>query len=297
MGWRPTGTPKVHKITAKLAKEFCEMEAVHTDRPLSERRLNIYRHILDAGGFRPVTWARAYCEETNQIIRLNGKHTSTLFSSVDLSKYQDLHAIIEDYECDTLEDVAKLYATFDSQTQARTAGDVNRSFAAVVPELRDAPLPLINLFVSALNYNPTEIHGRSPKPAAERAEELFDNIDVCQWLWKMFENQSGSRHLQRAPVTAVMIASWRKAKQPATEFWKAVRDETGGSPDLPDRKLARFLLTTSSIGAGNRSGRTQRFRIQSREYYVRSVKAWNAWRKSEPTDLKYFHEAKIPVVI
>jgi len=42
--------------------------------------------------------------------------------------------------------------------------------------------------------------------------------------------------------------------------------------------------------------RIKKVRILPREFYVRSIKAWNAWRKKETTDLKYFPDAKIPAV-
>lgn len=114
MGWQLDGIPKTYKVTPKLATEFAEMEAVNIDRPLSERRLQVYERQVHSGGFRPVTWAKAYCTETDAIYRVNGKHTSTLFSRLPKELLNDLHVIIEEYICDTLGDVANLYSTFDS---------------------------------------------------------------------------------------------------------------------------------------------------------------------------------------
>lgn len=307
MGWELTGKPLTTRVTHKLAKEFAELEAAHTDRPLSERRLNVYRRVLDEGGFRPVTWARAWCVETEQWYRVNGKHTSTLFASVDAAKLADVYAVVEMYRCDTLEDVAKLYATFDSQTQTRNAGDVNRSFAAVIPELKDFDVRTVNLFVGALNYarfpaacggggGPTRdgsLPG-APTTAAERAEILFDCVDECLWLHGLLGDMGRHRHLCRIPVAAAAVGCWRKAKKDAGEFWAAVRDETGERPDLPDRKLARWLLQHHvKHGVGAASG-PARYRVLPREFYVRCVHAWNAWRRKEKTELRYFPAAKIP---
>ncbi len=295
MAWTSEGKPVTMKVTAKLAREFSEMEAAHVDRPLSERRLGVYRKLLAEGAFRPVTWARAYCTETDQVLRVNGKHTSTLFASVDLSKQQDLYAVVEDYVCDTLEDVAKLYATFDSATASRTATEINRSFASVVPELQGMDSKFINLMVSSMHFRPTDSSGNNRTPAAERAEILLDNIEFCVWAHDLLlKMATGSRHLQRAPVVAAMYGSWNRTKSAATTFWTAVRDETGPSPDLPDRKLAKFLSTTVSASLGQRSTAPARFKIMPREYFVKCLVAWNAWRKNEPTNLRYHIEAKIP---
>lgn len=290
MGWELKGKPVTMRVTAKLAKEFAEMEAAHVDRPLSERRLQVYRKVREQGGFRPVSWARAYCKETEQFYRVNGKHTSTLFA--DGQNPETLYVVVEDYDCDTLGDVAKLYATFDSQSQTRTMADINRSFAAVIPELAAYDSWFLGLAVSALNFNVTDPeHTRGG--AAERAEVLFDSVDVCVWLKELLGDRGKHAHLHRVPVVAAVLGSYRKTKSGATEFWAAVRDETGAHPNLPDRRLAKFLCTT--MGKSARSdGIAQRFRTSAREYFVKSVRAWNAWRKGETTDMKYSPTHKIP---
>jgi hypothetical protein len=300
MGWALQGSPKTLRVTTRLAKEFAEMDAAHTDRPLSERRLRVYRKILEDGGFRPVAWAKAFCKETGQFYRVNGKHTSTLFSSVDSSKLADVYAVVESYECDTLEDVARLYATFDSQTQTRNATDINRSFAATIPELKDFDTRTLNLMVGALVYaefptlngGPKEYAG-SPKTAAERAERLFDAVEECVWFRSIVPSDAKVPFLWRVPVAAAMILTYRKSKKDATTFWTAVRDETGATPELPDRKLAKFLSSMSS-NVGTHSHVPKRFRVLPREFFVKCIKSWNAWRKKEPTDLKYYADAKIP---
>ena len=304
MGWILKGTPKTFKVTAKLANEFATMDSAHTDRPLSERRLGVYRSVLKAAGFRPVTWAKAWCKETEQFYRVNGKHTSTLFASVDLRESpQDVFVVVEEYECDTLEDVARLYATFDSQTQVRNQTDINRSFAATIPELKEFDTRIINLLVGGLVYAdfPTATGGSTdvsgfPKTPAERAEYLFDNVEFCVWAKDILLERGKCPHLHRVPVVGAMVGCWRKAKKDAETFWTAVREETGEKPDLPDRKLAKFLSTMASNN-GTHAGVPRRFRITAKEFFCKSIKAWNAWRKKESTDLKYFADAKLPSIV
>ena len=43
----------------------------------SEMRLGVYEKVARAGGFRPVQWASADCDETGSTYRVNGKHTAT----------------------------------------------------------------------------------------------------------------------------------------------------------------------------------------------------------------------------
>jgi hypothetical protein len=293
--WSLKDKPKTVRVTKALAREFADMEAAPRDRPLSERRLHVYQRLFAQGSFRPCTWVRADCVETGATYRVNGKHTSTLLSG--LEPLPEYYVTLESYNCETLEDVAKLYATFDSKLQSRTASDINLSFAGTVPELAGLSRKAINLTVSGVNYH-LDGAGTAPstKQMAERAEVLFDHADFAVWMQGLFAGSErgerhNSRHLQRASVVAAMFGTWFKAKGPATEFWAAVRDETGESPNLPDRKLARYLLT---VGVNGGMG-VRRVRVaDGKEIYVKSLHAWNAWRRKENTDLKYYPDKKVP---
>jgi hypothetical protein len=303
MGWRLIDKPKTLKVTKLLAQRFAEMEPAPHDRPLSERRLLVYRRVLKEGGFRPVTWAVANCKETNGTYRVNGKHTSVMLAGVD--PLPEFYAVVEEYECDTLEDVAKLYATFDSTTQSRSARDIYLSFAATVTELRDLPAHHISLAVTGMTFHlgngsSTSVKGVGERAqAADRAELLLEHPDFVVWMSGVLSSgqvanrgRSQSKHLQRQPVAAAMMGSWTRAKGAATEFWEAVRDETGTSPNLPDRKLARYLMTT---GVDTGGGGSRRLRpVPPREMYVKCVHAWNAWRKKETTNLNYYPDAEVP---
>lgn len=301
MGWQIKGPPKTVKVTNELAKKWADMPAAHVDRPVSERRLIAYRRMAQEGGFRPITWAKVYCKEIDDTFRVNGKHTSTVFSTLDLSKLPaEIYATIEDYECDTIEDVAQLYSTFDSQLQTRNSSDINRAFAATIPELKDHGVAFINLMVGGIAYAtwPSGTGGNSGQTAAERAELLFDNVTFCLWCHGILDAMTkATRHLQRVPVVAAMFMTYQRAKQASTDFWSAVRDATGTTPDTPDRKLEKFLSTTRALGGRSTGSIPTRYRITPREYLVKCLRAWNAWRKKETTNLNYSPEHKIPAAM
>lgn len=295
--WRTVGKPKTCRVTKSLAEEFRDMDSATVDRPLSERRLQVYRKMVKEGGFRPVTWAKVFCKATGQEYRVNGQHTSTIFAELNLSQHE-LYATIESYECDDLEDVAKLYATFDSKTMTRTSGEINHSFAALIPELAGVESKIINLLVAGLGFAHTPTtHGsdRGFASQADRAELLFDNVDVCQWIIRILKDgkKDDRTKLMRMPVIAAMIGSFRKCQKDAEEFWTLVRDETGATVDTPDRKLAKFL-NQHFVQGGAKANVPHRFRVLPKEFYVKSIHAWNAWRRDTTTQLKYQSDAKIP---
>lgn len=298
MGYEIVGTPMTEKVTKQLATKFRDMEPVPHDRPLNPRRLEAYRKMLSAGLFRPVQWATVHCNETQTTYRVNGKHTSNLFAEYE-ELPQGLHATIEHYHCDDLNDVARLYATFDSRAQVRTTNDINRAFAAIDPDLSELPTKIINLCVTAIAYSK---HGEkyTQVPAAERAECLLDdqNKSFVAWVHLVLGSSSSkesSRLLWRSSVVAGMHASYQKSRRDANEFWLAVRDGTGATPKKPDRVLNRFLLGKAVIGS--KTTRHSSGLVSPREMYVKCLHAWNAWRRDMTTDLKYHAQCKIPAAV
>jgi hypothetical protein len=298
MAYELVGTPKTEKVTQSLAIRFRDMDPVPHDRPLNPKRIEAYRKMLSAGLFRPVQWATVHCNQTQATYRVNGKHTSNLFAEYE-ELPQPIHATIEHYHCDDIDDVARLYATFDSRTQVRTTNDINRAFAAIDPELSELPTKIINLCVTAIAYCK---HGDqySQIPAAERAECLLDenNKLFVAWVHAVLGNsgnKESSRLLWRSSAVAAMHASYQKSRRDANEFWLAVRDGTGSTPKTPDRVLNRFLLGKAVIGS--KTARHSSGLVSPREMYVKCLHAWNAWRRDSTTDLKYHAQAKIPAAV
>jgi hypothetical protein len=224
MSYELVGTPKTEKVNQALAIRFRDMDPVPHDRPLNPKRVDAYRKMLALGLFRPVQWATVHCNETQATYRVNGKHTSNLFAEYEKLP-QPVHATIEHYHCDDLDDVARLYATFDSRTQMRTTTDINRAFAAVDPELSQLPSKLISISVTGISYYK---HGDEycKKPAAERAECLLEdeNKTFIDWLHSIVNGSSSdtTRHMWRSPVVAAMYATFHKSRKASNEFWLAV---------------------------------------------------------------------------
>jgi len=148
MGWQLV-TAKTQKITMPLAKSFADMEPAPGDRRLSENRLRVYERILRQGNWRPCVWSKATCEETGGVYRVNGKHTSVLFSRL-AEEFPDCVVTVETYQCPTLEDVGRLYGTFDASITARTTRDINRAFSSTVAELADIPDRVIDICVTGI---------------------------------------------------------------------------------------------------------------------------------------------------
>lgn len=296
MSWKLVRKPTTMLATKEMADKFATMDAAPQDRALSERRLEVYEKIIREGGFRPVSWAYTTCGETNGTYRVNGKHTSVLLSR--LPDTPELYVVIEQYHCDTLEDVARLYATYDSKMMMRTVGDINRMFASCVPELSQVHHRTVNLVISGVAYSQHQ-QEYIRIPPAERAEAIITQKEFALWLHELLggghQETKGHGHLRRMPVVAAMFLTWQKDKEQAMTFWSAVRDETGPEPDLPDRRLSRFLLTHGPANHKT-TDRPSRYRVSDREFFVKSIHSWNAWRRHERTNLRYVAQARLPNV-
>lgn len=297
MAWKMSEKPRTILANPSLIKEFVEMEPAPYDRPLSERRLQIYERILAAGSFRPVVWASAVCYETNCTYRVNGKHTSHLLAAK--TPVPEFYVTIERWKCDTLKDVAALYGTYDSNLASRTANDINHSFASAIPELRNVPGKLINMTVSAAAHLKWDESTLRKVPQAERAEELVERVHFVGWLRDIVTNtdtnkkQNSAAFIMRTPVVCAMMATYDRALNVAKEFWVQVRDESHPDRDHPSRVLARFLVRSVMAGANVKSSKNI---TTNREMFVKCLHAWNAYRSGETTSLQYHSKAPIPKV-
>jgi len=141
----------------------------------------------------------------------------------------------------------------------------------------------------------------SKHTASERASLLIRHVDFVCWFNDICHGgnaNNGQSLFCRGPIAAALYATFEKDPEAAAKFWTSVRDETGKDPSSPERMLPRFLLK-SSIGlaraakGGDGKGKQNAGR---REMYVKCIHAWNAWRRGAKTDLKYYHDAKLPAV-
>lgn len=291
--WKEMEPPRVEKLTQALAKRFSEMEAAPHDRALKQRRCDVLDKAVKHGTFRTCEWASAVCKETNTEYRVNGKHTSTMFAEMNGSLPKGKRIIVERYECDTLEDVASLYATFDTRISLRSTGDINRLFAAAHKDLAPLPVKVVNVAVSGMSYA-TWGEQYYSQQAEDRAALMLSNPKFVVWMSEILHGESSCRHLYRGPAAAAMFLTFNKAQQHATDFWTLVRDASGKTPKDPDRVLNRFLLdVTVASGRGLIDGKKA---APNREVFVKCLHAWNAHRTGTKTKLAYYADAPIPAV-
>jgi hypothetical protein len=290
--------PRLLKATATLCRRFRDMERFPRDRDLQDARCAYIKKAVKAGEFRGAEWVAASCKETGLTYRLNGKHTSHVLSKMydDGEDVPEIFILVREYECEDLEDVARLYATFDARQSARTKADVVRGFANASPILSEMSSKHLNLLTSALAYNLWG-DGYYNKGADEQSMLLLQNADFCLWAHDILRGcGKGERHIWRMSVVAAMVRTWYKAKGASTEFWTMVRDDCDLSRDSGPRKLHKYLITHSVTGKGTPSVVGGKVKVTAKEVMVKCLHAWNAWRRNESTNLNYRADKPVPAV-
>lgn len=294
MGWQATEVKTV-RCTKGLAREFASMKPAPGDREFRDRIADFIKTEIAKGDFRTANFASVYCKETGEEYRLNGKHTSTTLVGMNGEFPTGIMAHLEKYEADTLRDVARLYKTFDSRVGARSVSDVHRSITASDPELEDIRMSVVNGAISGYKLVMSDGNNWKRTHAADDPDELIHKLKkFILFLNGILDGGPKSLHLRRSAVIGAIYLSWEKSQRDAEAFWTAVRDASGANNQDPDRVLNRYLLTTAvRSDTSSQHAKTD----TSRAMFVRCIHAWNAWRKNERTDMRYYESSPVPRVL
>lgn len=282
MGWREMGKPTTVLADHFVIERFKSMEPCHGDRSLNQRRLRKLATVLSENTFRTCSWASAICLADGKEYRINGKHTSHAMGEMNGS-LPKVYVTLERYECDTLEDIADLYATFDTKTSSRSTADTNRAFAKSDDDVADIDDRAISLAAGGMVTH-LGAGNRHRVSQEERGRLILRHKDFVLWVAAMFPSRTtDTSFIRRNASVAAMFATFLRSPENATEFWSEVK--TGSNPERlsPSRVLQKYLMTSK--------GRTDDLEI-----YCKGIHAWNAWRRKAKTlnVLKWFPQSPRP---
>jgi hypothetical protein len=292
MSWSLMSKPQVVRSTRKLAEHFATMTPCPHDRPRKPRIDAMLQKAIEENQFRSCVWASAKCKETGETYRVNGKHTSFALHESNGHLTEWPYVQVEEYTCDTMQDVADLYCTFDPSRSGRSSADVNRIFLATNSELSEVSSRHFAAATTGIAFAAWE-SSYGHHDARERAMLALSYPGFVLWYDGHLHDKDGLFMFLRGGVVAAMFRSWQKSQKDATTFWQAVREGSGAKPSDPDRKLRDFLMRVTP-SARPVPGRV---RVDMREFFIKSLHAWNAWRRGENSDLKYYANAKTPAAV
>lgn len=298
--------PQSTRATPDLVREFDTMPALEGDRGIDPLRMTRYRKILADGKFSSVVWASILLRPAARTYRGNGQHTSRLLAE-RLPDLPEFYVTVERWAVDTMAEAMEVYAYYDNGMNIRTKKDFVRTFSASIPELAGVSQRLLNVTLAALGQHRLTAVQQQAIPASGRRFLLVDNIPFVLWLADVLVNGGGKKggpsseyptltYMVRLPVVRAILASYDVDREAARRFWTLVRDDNAQDPRDPTRMVARFLAQTTVIG-GASSKASGRHLATSREMYCRLVNGWNAWRRGEPTALRFYADRPDPTPV
>ena len=279
---------RIKSISPETAEAILTANVYDGQRPIKERHVRILSDAMEKGLFTVGHIAIAHQGwNGGDSMLANGQHTCKAVINSDIT----VKAVFEEYNCKTPEDFALLYRQFDNNA-TRSLSDV------ALPEAKALGIKwskeIINRMLSGIgfleNHNSLSLHKNKRVESLKRyiAEgNAINDIISCV-------NSSESKHLRRSPVIAAMIVTFKKCTADAETFWEEVRDGENLKASSPTMKLRNYLLSTNTAFGRGVNAPALNKAVGVREMYAKCIIAWNAYRRGDSTQLKFYANKETP---
>jgi hypothetical protein len=293
-------------ITRDLAQKIYLSKTYETDRPLRKQTLENLRDKIRRHQTTYFDWSIAHCVENDEHIRVNGQHSSYLFST-EFEPDGSYEARISTYECDTMEDVATLWAQFDSQSSSRKQIDVIRPILAntcffVNKKSKSGSNKTSHKSALAAMAAMSEVFFSSRGIVAatheQKAQLAKENIDFCQWIVDLIDDGRKNDFCKHGVVVA-MLQTYCEDKQKAEAFWKATILETDPI-DTPTRCLSQALHNVRALDLHDKKLSKKYDAKDTWEFCKICMEAWALYRagksKSSKQGFKWVDRDKFKII-
>ena len=277
---------KLELVTPELAGKFLDANIYEGQRPLRPQHVEVLKNAIESSVF--LTGSIAIAKQRwdgGAAMLANGQHQCEAV----IATGKPIVAVVEEYECNTPQDFAILYRQFDNNA-ARSLSEI------ALPEARSRNLAWSRRFIGIMLAGISFLEGHSGMHKNKRVESLKKYIRDGNFIHGIYAPATFPeyRHMGRGPVVAAMIVTFRKDPVVAEDFWEEVRDGDGLRKSSPSFKL-RDYLRAASVGVG-RGVRSPSFSTAAsyREMYSKCIVAWNAYRRGDSTQLKFFSGNELP---
>ena len=240
-------------ITKDKCLEIAMMDEVRGDRLLDEKKVKDYHKKIMNGEFSTPLWVVTYCHETGMWYRVNGQHTTNAYLRVfDSTGFlpSNQGAFSEEYESETLQDVANLYSRYDSPSMTRHQNNINRVQASTVLELQGIPDSYLNKVISGISFSKSGGGSYGASNRDEKSRLCHIHKDMMVWYYGVYKHSDAHKQImRRGPVVATVFEVYELHKENADDlrhvesFWYSV---ASGKSDwnAPAKWLREYLLHT-----------------------------------------------------
>lgn len=213
---------------------------------------------------------------------VDGQHTLTAVVASGIP----IQAIVKKVDCPTSEDLAHLWQQYDGGIPRGLADYVRSEIGALDIGWSSQFGALIAGAAVIVTHGITRRQITKSEKIKLIKDYLTDGAFVRDIAGETF---SSAMHMKRQAVVAVMILSYRISEQDAYLFWTKVKTGEMLEKTDPEYHLRNFLITSAIRGVSLTKI------ANPREFYVRSVKAWNCFREGKRMSLlRYSFDGHIP---
>lgn len=277
---------KIKAITPEAAVGILTANVYDGQRPIKEKHIRVLSNAIENGLFTVGHIAIAHQGwNGGDAMLANGQHTCTAVVNTGLT----VNAVVDEYNCKTPEDFALLYRQFDNNA-SRTLDEIT------LPEARALNLDWHKQVIKAVMTGIGFLEGHNGVHKNIRIESLKKYVDAGNFVNDILScvKSPESRHLRRGAVVSAMIVTFRKNHADAERFWEEVRDGENLKANSASLKLRNYLMTTNTaIGRGVNAPALSAA-ASNQEMYAKCIIAWNAYRRGDSTQLKFFANKETP---
>jgi hypothetical protein len=256
-----------------LAQRHINLESSPTERPLVPKHVKQLMNKLLQRRWLPCSWATVLYEGT--LYRMNGQHSSYAITQCPLFLPDPTVIHLDHFEANDPDGMALLFRQFDARWSARSKQDEAGAYQGLVKEIRDLDRVKCKIGIEAARYFDYDIQG-TIDTSEEDVYTLFFKPKYHSFLiWLDGMLSSRTREVNRNKgVIAAMFGTFGKSRSGADEFWPAALGQ-----DLCDDTDPRFVLGRE---LGDYFMKKLTPMPSTLDFYIKSAKAWNAWRAGQP---------------
>ena len=281
---------KIRTIDIKQAEELLSFNTYKAQRALRENHINELINAMNNGWTGGNIGIARLTYDNDKIVLVNGQHQCHAI----IRSEKPIIVTLKKFIVDSPKDLAYLYRQFD---QGATRSLANFALTEAVALNLDWPNSVVRTLISgaAIKESKQQVNKQEKVTLLKKyikAGEAYLNI--------LSVGGRGFNHLRRAAVVAAMLCTWEKNQEQSIKFWNDVHKGENLTKDMPQYTLREYLLSVTVSFSRAKfipSKGSKINNVSEREMLSKCIIAWNAFRKSDKTALRYFSDKQIPKVI
>lgn len=278
-------------LTKELLAAVREWKALPNERPRTQARISELEERLTGGApWLTFYWASVSLSN-NPIVhyRGNGQHSSEVLSTLPDEQWdKSALVLLEHWECDSKDELPRLFFQFDYRKGARTPTDISVISIRNVEGYENVQVTPAKLALEGAHWYLNRKEG-IPLPTGDNKWEVLKRHDVQPFVtWFSDSRAEGglavrggnvSKILNHKGIAAFIYKTFSEDEKKAKRFWPEVI-ESGNQDDYAPFTLHNFLEGWTE----NKNDFTLG------ELYTACEKAWDAWVVDKP--LQRIHARK-----